>query len=85
MNLDLDIHSIIHFIGSYALALTFYILGFQHYFIIAFGLGILWEVFDHLKFYYELDIPFLDPRGGSIIDIVVDLLGVLLAIGVLSI
>ena len=82
--MKLDVHSIIHFVGSYALALTFYLLGFYHYLLLAFGLGILWEVFDYLNKKWELDIAFLDPRGGDVIDIVVDFGGVLLALLIIS-
>ena len=75
----LDIHSIIHFVGSYALTLTFFIWPIPYYWLWAIGLGVLWEAFDELNYQYELDIPFLDLRGADWVDITVDFLGVVLA------
>ncbi len=80
----LDIHSIIHFVGSYALAMTFFVWGVPQYWGWAMVLGFLWEIFDHLNYWYELNIPFLDPRGADWVDVIVDYLGIALAVVVLS-
>jgi hypothetical protein len=75
----LDIHSIIHFVGSYALALTFFVWGVPLYWLWVFGLGVAWELLDTF-----VDAPWLDSRGGDLIDLLVDGLGVALAVGVVS-
>ena len=82
----LDIHSIIHFVGSYALAMTFFVWGVPLYWLWAFGLGVLWEVFDGLYSWAwsHLIISWLDRRGADWVDILVDGLGVALAVVVLS-
>ena len=82
----LDIHSIIHFVGSYALALTFFVWGVPMYYLWAFGLGVLWEVLDEIYFWVwpDIRISWLDKWGADPIDIIVDGLGVALAVGVLS-
>ncbi len=82
--MKLDIHSIIHFVGSYALAMTFFVWGVPMYWLWAFGLGVLWEVYDEMNYRYDLNISFLDPSGADLGDIIVDGLGVALAVGVLS-
>ena len=80
----LDIHSIIHFIGSYALAMTFFVWGVPMYWLIAFGLGVLWEFFDYVNSQMALPVSWLDRRGADWVDITVDGLGVALAVVVLS-
>jgi len=50
--------------------------------IISFGCGILWEIFDEINNEYCLNISFLDPRGGSVIDLIADGLGVLIGVGI---
>ena len=86
--LRLDIHSIIHFVGSYALAMTFFVWGVPMYWLWAFGLGVFWEGLDQWNHDFMADvgrgISWLDSRGADPIDITVDGLGVVLAVGVLS-
>ena len=84
----LDIHSIIHFVGSYALAMTFFVWGVPMYWLWAFGLGVAWELLDEFNKWCIRDlnesIPWFDSRGWDSTDILVDGLGVALAVGVLS-
>ena len=85
--MKLDVHSIIHFVGSYALTLTFFIWPIPYYWLWALGLGILWEVFDEINswiFVYWPDfsvswLGWLDRRGFDFVDVGVDFLGVVLA------
>ena len=81
----LDIHSIIHFVGSYALTMTFFVWGVPLYWLWAVGLGILWEWLDALNYLLDWEISWLDGRGGDWVDLLVDGLGVALAVGVVSI
>jgi len=84
----LDIHSIIHFVGSYALAMTFFVWGVPLYWAWAFGLGFAWELLDELNksdiLTFGGGVSWLDSRGWDSTDILVDGLGVVLAVGVLS-
>ena len=84
----LDVHSIIHFVGSYALAMTFFVWGVPMYWLWAFGLGVAWELLDEFNKWDIRDlgesISWLDSRGWDSTDIIVDGLGVALAVGVLS-
>ena len=81
--MKLDIHSFIHCLGCYALTLTFYSFSIPYCFFWAFVLGVIWELFDQINYWFELDIPFLDLRGADNMDIIMDGLGVVLAAGVL--
>ena len=81
----LDIHSVIHFVGSYALVPTIMALFGLNLVLsatIALVLGILWELFDEINFQKDLKISFLDPRGADLVDIFVDLSAILLALWV---
>ena len=77
-----DVHSVIHFLGCYAMVPTF--MDTFNFDLTAasgwaFALGILWEVLDALNYEWAWDCSFLDPRGADITDLIVDFCGVLLA------
>ena len=78
--IEFDIHSIVHFIGCFSLAMSFYVLGVNHYAFLAFGLGVLWEVFDEVNYQFQLYVSFLDYRGADVGDIIVDFGGTVLAV-----
>lgn len=81
----LDIHSIIHFVGSYAIAMTLSVFGLPLWAvaIMAIMLGVSWEILDELNLIFNRNISWLDSRGGDLTDIGVDVLGVLLAAGII--
>ncbi len=85
----LDVHSMVHFVGCYALVPTLMALfGWEVVAaaVAAFTLGIVWETFDQLYFWFgngKIDY-ILDPRGADMIDIGVDAAGVLLAVLIFS-
>ena len=77
-----DIHSIIHFVGCYALVPTLMtIFGLSIGWAVQFTviMGICWETLDELNFYRTKKIWFLDPRGGDALDILTDAAGIILA------
>ncbi len=78
----LDIHSVIHFVGCYALVPTLMSLfgmsvGFACIAAFLFALG--WEVLDEASFRKAWKKWFLDPRGADGLDVFVDIAGILLA------
>ena len=84
----LDFHSPVHFLGCYAIAITIFIFtGWSAWCCggIAFVLGVLWELLDQMNSLYSWHLRFLDSRGVDLIDVFVDLVGSLLAVGVLLI
>lgn len=77
-----DIHSVIHFVGCYALVPTLMsMLGLSliSACLAVLLLGIWWECLDEGNSHNNWNIPFFDPRGGDYLDIIVDFGGVLLA------
>lgn len=77
-----DIHSIIHFVGCYALVPTLMTLfslsgGIAAGLTIALAVG--WEMLDELNYILMWKNRFLDPRGADVFDIIVSLAGILLA------
>lgn len=75
-----DPHTIVHFVGCYALFMTAQLFcGCTTAFTIAVVAGAVWEVLDFLNREFDWDISFLDPRGGDFSDFVVDFLGAGLA------
>lgn len=79
-------HTIIHFIGCYAIAQTLFHAGISMMagFLITCALGLLWEVADAVNSAYNLHWPTLDPKGSDIIDFAVDVLGACLALALWS-
>jgi VanZ family protein len=78
-----DIHSIIHFVGCYALVPTIMqILSTSDTWaaIIATILAMTWEVFDEINNRKSLNIWFLDSRGADILDAITDIAAILLAV-----
>lgn len=77
-----DIHSVIHFVGCYALVPTFMAVfgvsvGLAAFF--AFIAACVWEVLDEFNFRKMWKKRFLDPRGGDYLDLITDAVGILLA------
>jgi len=81
-----DSHTITHFIGCYAFTFTFYYI-FKCPIWFAAGisllLGVIWEILDDLNSKYQWHKSYLDPRGGDILDIVTDLIGIWLAVSLI--
>jgi len=80
-----DIHSIIHFVGCYALVATIIELFSTPAWLaacITLILCVLWEVADEWNWFHGTHIKFLDSRGADILDIFTDLAGILLAVWV---
>lgn len=86
MNYFKDAWSYIHFLGSCVLAIGLFmkIVPNELAFIFAFSLGMLWECLDQMNKYFQWDIWLLDPTGWDIRDAVMDLIGILLSIWILS-
>ena len=77
-----DIHSIIHFVGCYALVPTLmalFSLPISIAVAAAIALAVCWEVLDEFNNEYMWKNRFLDPRGADVFDIIIDLAGILLA------
>lgn len=80
--MSVDIHSIIHFVGCYALVptlMTLFSLPISIAAILTIALAVCWEILDELNSIYMWKNRFLDPRGADIFDIIIDLAGILLA------
>ena len=89
----LDPHSLVHFVGCYALVPTIMLfgVGLGVAGVIAFCLGVLWEMADEVykaqredNDKLKLDWLF-DPRGADVVDMLVDAAGALLAVVVFGI
>ena len=77
-----DIHSIIHFLGCFALVPTFMVtldMAVIPAAAITLILGMIWELLDELNRAFKWNVPFLDPRGTDILDAIVDFSGIFLA------
>lgn len=76
-----DVHSVIHFVGCYALVPTFISFGASLNTAcgIALVCGIAWEALDEINCLNSWKKWFLDSRGADILDILTDFAGVLLA------
>ena len=77
-----DIHSIIHFVGCYALVPTLMVIFGLPVFtagIIAMFLAGAWEILDEFNCKKSWKIWFLDPRGGDALDTLTDAAGIILA------
>lgn len=76
-----DQHSIIHFVGCYAITLSVH-----HYFsvgiliscLIGFACGVLWECLDELNNRFDWNISLLDRRGADALDLVFDFAGAMI-------
>ena len=78
------VHAAVHFVGCYALALTFMVFGVGLW--LAFGLaailGLAWETLDSVNKWRNWNFWLLDPKGGDFVDFLFDVFGCLLAVGV---
>ncbi len=75
--IKLDYHSLIHFLGCAYITFVLAAIGLSHSlsFFGAVAAGLLWECADEINCEFALRIPFLDPLGFDVGDLIVDALG----------
>jgi len=78
----MNAHNLNHLIGCYALAMTFGALKWNRLQVIlgVMFLGTVWEFIDQLNRWFEWGFSFLDSRGFDWSDILMDFIGVALAV-----
>ena len=79
-------HDLNHFLGCFFLTVIIHRIGMPVIpaAVLAFVLGFVWEILDHLNKEYCWDWKILDPRGFSWKDVIIDFIGSGLAVPVLN-
>jgi len=78
----MNAHDLNHLIGCYALAMTMTVFKLSQWKVIitVTALGVGWECLDQLNHIFDWQILFLDARGFHCSDILMDLVGLILAV-----
>lgn len=82
INLFSKTSTVLHFVGTYAIAMTMLSFGssLMTAAITALALGFIWECLDYLNCEYGWNWPVLDPKGADFLDFMADVGGVLLVL-----
>lgn len=77
-----NVHKHLHLIGCYAIVMTLLSFGIEALpaALMTIALGLIWEVLDTLNQRYQWNKSFFDNRGGSIPDLIWDIVGTVLGL-----